>query len=117
MNKTNFPIEFHAEVSTLAPKAEPEARQSLHQLGKGHQDITGAAVAIEPAAADGATYEAQVTVYMRPEILSASEKAEAPLVALKGAISAIERQVRQERAKRGEVWKRPDLSDQDPMTP
>jgi ribosome-associated translation inhibitor RaiA len=115
MNQTYFPIEFHTEVSKLASQAEPEARQRLHDLGQGHQDITGAAVAVEPLADDGATFEAQVTLYMRPENISASEKAEAPQIALKGALSAIERQVRQERDKRGEPWKRPDLPDRDEM--
>lgn len=50
-------------------------------------------------------YEATVVVYKRPNNLAATEKAETPERALKGALSAAERQVRESRDKLRETWK------------
>ena len=52
-------------------------------------------------------YEATVVVYARPENIAATEKEDNPTTALKGALSAVERQVRQKRDKLGKPWQRP----------
>jgi len=74
----------------------------LSELRKGHTDITGAAATLEQPAQGRETpyiFEANVVVYMRPKNINATEKHEQPEIALKGALDAMERQVRQQREK------------------
>jgi ribosome-associated translation inhibitor RaiA len=49
-------------------------------------------------------YEATVVVFKRPDNVAATERAETPEGALKGALSAVERQVRELREKLRETW-------------
>jgi hypothetical protein len=49
-----------------------------------------------------------VVVYIRPENIAAVEKAESVEAALKGALAAIERQVREHRERLGATWQQPD---------
>lgn len=116
MEMLDLPIEFHAEVDQATDQLEREAEERLMELSKGHSDMTGASVLIERQA-HGETphlYRARVTVYMRPKNQNAQEKDESMQLALKGALDAIERQVRKNRAKREETWKREDIADQSP---
>jgi ribosomal subunit interface protein len=116
MEMLDLPIEFHAEVGQATDQLEREAEERLMELSKGHSDMTGASVLIERQA-HGETphlYRARVTVYMRPKNQNAQEKHESMQLALKGALDAIERQVRKSRAKRAETWKREDIEDQSP---
>lgn len=116
MNYVDLPIEFHAEVDTTTEELEREATSRLIELSEGHSDMTGASVSIERQA-HGETphlYRARVTVYVRPKNINAQEKHESMRIALKGALDAIERQVRNKREKRGETWKREDIEDQAP---
>jgi hypothetical protein len=78
-------------------------------LLEGHTDIVCAEVAIEELTGDTTphVYEARVVVYMRPENVVSVEKQETAIGALKGSLSAVERQVRSLREKLGEPWKRP----------
>lgn len=50
-------------------------------------------------------YEATVVVYILPINIAATEKYETPERALKGALSAVERQVPESRDKLHETWK------------
>jgi hypothetical protein len=52
-------------------------------------------------------YEVRVVAYMRPEHVVAVEKQETVEGALKGALNAVERQVRELRDKLRERWKQP----------
>lgn len=52
-------------------------------------------------------YEARVTAYIKPDNLAAVEKADNSMSALKGALDALEQQVRELRGMRREPWKRP----------
>ncbi|MGD8632408.1 MAG: HPF/RaiA family ribosome-associated protein [Anaerolineales bacterium] len=116
MTLLNLPIEFHAEVNQSTEELEREAEEHLIALSRGHSDMTGASISIERQA-HGETphlYRARVTVYVRPKNLHAQEKDESMQAALKGALDAIERQLREKREKRGETWKRKDLEDQAP---
>ena len=46
-------------------------------------------------------------VYGRPDHTAATEKGDNPTIALKGALSALERQVRSRREKLGRPWQQP----------
>ena len=107
----DFTIEFQSEGQRIGQTLRDEAERRLRNLAKGHQDITGAAVAISlPAKTEsGFIYKARVVAYVRPENLAGTEKADTIEGALKGALDAVERQVRKKREKLGEPWKRPDI--------
>jgi ribosome-associated translation inhibitor RaiA len=113
MEHNEFPIEFDLEVPDLAGELRQEAEQRLQALSKGHTDLIGASVALDQPAhgKTGFIYQARIVVYMRQENVYSSEKQETIEGALKGALGAIERQVRERRNTHGEPWKRSDLSD------
>jgi ribosome-associated translation inhibitor RaiA len=100
-NEASLPDRVEAEL-----RAEAEGR--LRALTDGHTDITGASVAVEELTRDTTPhlYEVRVVVYMRPQDVFAVEKQETAAGALKGALDAVERQVREHRAKLRETWKR-----------
>ncbi len=103
-------IEFYSEIPNLEQTLKPEAQKRLKELAKGHKDIVGAAVAIEQPAANRETpciYHARVVVYIRPENIAASENADTPQAALKGALDGVVRQVRAQREKLRARWKQP----------
>lgn len=99
-----FPIEFH---TVLDNKDEEyalylEAETTLHDLMRGHSDLSGAALDITKPAQNRETsyiYEAGVVVYASPHDIVATEQASTPAQALKQALDAIERQVREQRDK------------------
>lgn len=103
MTNNELPIEFRNETE-LNKDAEyrlyVEAEERLHKLAKGHTDITGAAIHLTTPAEARETqfiYEAQVVLYSRPTNTVAVEKGDQAMGALKGALSAVERQVRERR--------------------
>lgn len=116
MDELDFTIEFN---SNLHQQAEAglfaTADDHLRALAKGHDDLTGAAINIrEPAKGEkGYLFEATVVVYARPQHVSATEKNEDVQIALKGALDAVERQIRDRRAKLRRRWERPG---NDPVT-
>lgn len=105
-----FPVEFESQVQEFTDQLKNSVEQDLHALAEDHQDITGASVmADEPAKGEtGYLYEARIVVYKRPENVFAREQDDTLEGALKGAMRAIERQVRQNRSKRDKPWKQPD---------
>jgi ribosome-associated translation inhibitor RaiA len=110
MNELEFTIEFNSPLDNSAevPLLD-EAAERLRDLAKGHTDVTGAAINIRRPAKgkSGYLYEATVAVYVRPEQVSATEKNEDPLIALKGALTAAERQIRKRRDKLRKHWELP----------
>ena len=107
----DYAIEFRNEVGLpegVKAEMRSEAEERIRALLEGHTDIVGAEVSIEELTGDTTPhmYEARVVVYMRPESAVAVEKQETAVGALKGSLSAVERQVRQYREKLGEPWKR-----------
>jgi len=102
MNQQQFPIEFKNDVNDDDLGQYIMIEERLRKLTKGHTDITGAAVTLEePASGRNTPYviEASIVVYSRPNYISATEKHSDPTQALKGALKAVERQVRQQREK------------------
>jgi ribosome-associated translation inhibitor RaiA len=117
MKELDFAIELNSE--SLSDRVENElfieSEDRLLELASGHDDLTGAAINVRrPAKAETAyIYEVTVAVYARPNQIAATEKDGDPMVALKHALSAVERQVREKRAKLGKRWERPG---NDPVT-
>ncbi|NJL95996.1 MAG: hypothetical protein HC915_20830 [Anaerolineae bacterium] len=99
-----LPIEFTMDI----PDSDSDMdyyvmlEDRVSDLARGHTDITGAAATLSQPAAGRETayiFAASVVVYMRPNNINATEKHDNPAQALKGALDAIERQVRQQRGK------------------
>jgi ribosome-associated translation inhibitor RaiA len=111
MDELDFTIEFSSDLTNEAMDMRlfEEADNRLRGLAQGHTDMIGAAVTVRQAAHGETPYlfKATVVVYVRPENVAATEKADNELAALKGALDAVERQVREDRRKRKETWKQP----------
>lgn len=102
MRRLDFPIEFRTDITNTDLDYYIMIEDRLIQLAKGHSDITGAAATLEQPAAGQKTphiFEATVVVYTRPNNITATEKQDQPELALKGALDAVERQIRQQRNK------------------
>lgn len=86
-----------------------EADSRLRELAEGHSDLRGAAVNIRrPAKAEtNYIYEVTVAVYARPTQIAATQKDGDPYVALQEALDAVERQIREKRAKLRKRWEQP----------
>jgi ribosome-associated translation inhibitor RaiA len=104
-------IEFHVDVPNLPDDLRQETIDRILELAEGHSDIISALVEIrQPAKAETSfLFAARVVLYMRPDSLAAKEKAETIQQAVKGAMDAIERQVRGKREKLRAPWKRPGM--------
>jgi len=111
MNRTEFDFEFYTEVPDPRDGLRLEAQNRLWELAEGYQDMIGASVALEELTQEETphVFEARVVVYIKPDNIAAVEKSDSAMGALKGALDAAERQVRELRNKLGEPWKRPDL--------
>lgn len=103
---TDFPIEFHFNDFEVTEQTAADlytiADDTLRDLAKGHTDITGAAIDIQKPAEGKHTdyiYEVSIVVYHRPNNIAATEKHKELVAALKGALKAMVRQVREERAR------------------
>ena len=109
MNIPDFDFEFISEVPDPDDVLRAEALNQLLELAEGHDDIIGASVAVEELTGETTPhrYQARVVAFIRPDNIAAVEKAETARGALKGALTALERQVRSYREKLRETWKRP----------
>lgn len=109
MNNPDFDFEFYSEVPDPEDVLRSEALNRLLALTEGHDDIIGASVAVEELTGDTTPhrYQVRVVAFIRPDNIAAVEKAETARGALKGALTALERQVRKYREKLRETWKRP----------
>ncbi len=108
----NFDFEFQnklGDVGDLEDKLRGEAETRLMKLARGHTDLTGASIiaeSIDRTAQSPYWYRVRIVVYTRPEYLDATKEADTAISAMKGALDAIERQVREKREKLRERWKR-----------
>ena len=111
MNEIDFTLELNSDdlPKTAEYKLFTEAEERLHRLAVGHTDLTGAAINVRrPTASESAfLHEVTVVIYGRPHHIAASEKDSNPYQALKGALDAAERQVRERRKKLKQLWKQP----------
>jgi ribosome-associated translation inhibitor RaiA len=104
-----FDFEFHAQDLQRKEDLRSEAESRLLALAEGHDDIIGASVAVtrESHGETPHLFRARVVAYIRPENIAAVEKDENPHLALKGALSALERQVRERRDRLSTRWQQP----------
>ncbi|HHX45165.1 MAG TPA: 30S ribosomal protein S30 [Chloroflexi bacterium] len=111
MVATEFYVEFRAEGSPDEADLREEAERRLGALADKRDDMIGASVVIErmERAETPHRFRARVVAYVRPDNIAATEQAESARGALKGALRAIERQVREKRIKLGRPWEREDL--------
>jgi ribosome-associated translation inhibitor RaiA len=113
VESTDLTFEFHTEIKDLPDALEydlrAEAEERMRALATGHTDVIGASVILEqPAHGESSyLYQARVVAYGRPEHVSATEKDANLTSALRGALDAVERQVRERREKLAERWKQP----------
>lgn len=111
MDELDFTIEFNSDLEDAQREDDLflEADRRLRELAEGHSDIVGANVIVrKPAKAETTPlHEATVVAYVRPNNIVGKEKQGTAVGALKGALSAVERQVREKRAKLKESWKQP----------
>jgi len=112
MMAEDFAIEFRSEAGlppSVQAEMRSEAERRLRALLEGHTDMVSGEVAIEELTDDTTPhmYEVRVVVYMRPDSVVAVEKQETAIGALKGSLSAVERQIREYRQKLREPWKQP----------
>lgn len=112
MDTQDFHLEFYNEAPLLEElelELAAEADTRLRELAEGHKDIIDASVSVEELTGEETPhrYQVRVVVYMRPENIAAIEKQETVEGALKGALSAVEREVREYRQKLRERWKQP----------
>jgi len=112
MDTTDFDLEFYSKLPQTDEALRLEAERRLETLRAGHTDITGASVALEELS-HGETphlYQARVVAYRRPDNIVAVEKEETATEALKGALDALERQVRADREKRRQTQQQPEAA-------
>lgn len=111
INELDFTLELNSE--GLSQEVEralfAEADNRLRSLAEGHTDLIGAAVSMkQPAHKEGPPiFEATVVTYIRPSNIAATEKADNPSMALKGALDGVERQIRKKRERLQKRWERP----------
>lgn len=111
MTPKAFDWEYYTDDEQISAALEQRAKTRLLAVSEGHTDLIGASVAIETLASGESTtlYQARVVAFMRPENVAALEKADSAEKALRGALAALERQVRERREKLGQPWQRPDM--------
>ena len=109
-DKFNFDFKWQSklgDIGDMEDKLRNEAETRMRKLSKGHTDVTGVDIVLEQIveAATPYLYRARVVAFTRPEYVAGVEEADTALAALKGALNAVERQVREKREKLRERWK------------
>lgn len=97
MSMTDFEYEFQTDLPYLSDKEREKTERRLRELGEGHKDVVGAAVTVRKVEGHqnvARQHQARVVVYMKPENKAAVEKDETADQALKKAVDAVVRQVR-----------------------
>ncbi|MFZ0544182.1 MAG: HPF/RaiA family ribosome-associated protein [Candidatus Promineifilaceae bacterium] len=111
VDELDFTLELNSEYlpDELEDNLFTEADRRLRSLAKGHHDLVGAAVTLKKPAHNVGTpiFEATVVTYVRPSNIAATEKADNPIMALKGALNGVERQIRKKRSRLKNLWEKP----------
>jgi len=104
----DFTFAFHTDVPG-ADLVRSSGESQLRELADGHTDLTGASDALEqPDQAESTLcYQARVVAYIRPTNMVGVERHEMATAALRGAVAAVERQVRKQRSRRTHRARRP----------
>jgi ribosome-associated translation inhibitor RaiA len=108
MGNLDFHIDYYNEVNDDQSLYD-EAESRIIKLADNHDDIIGAMVKLTNQAYGRQTnyaIEATIRIFIRGEDVVVTEQAEQPQIALKSALSTIERQVREHRARLRESSRR-----------
>ena len=102
MGRLDFHIDFNLNVPDLPESLEIESSERIQALNKDRQDLIGALISLDEIAGvkDPFLYEARIVAYKKPENIAVSAKENSPEAALKQALSALERTVREDRNQR-----------------
>lgn len=108
MADLSFDIEYHSDTPELTDDLKEKTERRLAKLTKRRKDVTGASIGVQTASGDThpRAYRVRVVLYLRPDNVAAVRKEETVAQALSDALDAIERQVREQRDKLRETWKR-----------
>jgi ribosome-associated translation inhibitor RaiA len=108
----DFAFEFHTNIPG-ADLLRTDVESQLRALASGHRDLTGASVALEQPGHGETTYlySARVVAYARSTNLVGVERHELATAALREAVRAVERQVREQRTRRKQRSRRPRPDD------
>lgn len=104
MGSSEFYVDYNIEVSDVNGRFKAETEQQLRKLATAHSDIVGAAVALEKVA-DTVSYDVhrvRIIVYKRPRDIVITKEDADPMIALRDALDALEKQVRSSREKLAE---------------
>ena len=101
MGTLDFYVDFNIEVPDISDEFNLETEQRLRDLASHHSDLIGASVSLENIVKTESPYlyQVRIVVYKRPENIAVVEKGVEPMIALKGAIDALEQKVRASREK------------------
>lgn len=104
-----FEFQFGDEVGNT-DELRTMVLRSLDRLAKGHTDLIDASIAVgtEGHGETAHTFRARIVLYVRPNQIVGVETAEEPVVALRGALDAVERQLREKRTELGRPWEGPE---------
>lgn len=110
MSRLDFHLEFQCEIPQIRAKLEAKTDGRLQALAQGYPDLIGAAVAVKALPHDETVhlYQARVVAYAKPDNIAAVEKADTPFAALRQALEAVERQLRQRRETFRKPWEKPE---------
>jgi ribosome-associated translation inhibitor RaiA len=104
MGSSNFYIDYNIDVEEAGDEFRNETEQRLRDLAADHTDMVGAAVALEKTVDTQSydLYRVRIVVYMRPQDIVVTKEDEEPMLTLRDALDALERQVRESREKLAE---------------
>jgi ribosome-associated translation inhibitor RaiA len=108
MGSLDFHIDYYNEIND-DEMLYNEAESRILKLADNHNDIIGAMVKLTNQAYGRQTNyanEATIRIFIRGEDVVVTEQAEQPMIALKSALSTIERRVREHRTKLRESSRR-----------
>ncbi len=117
MDSADFYVDYDSEVPEFTDDLKVDVERRLRDLAGEDTDMVGAAVAVSAPGkgAEPFLYQARVVVYARPEDIAAVKQDRNVRVALRNALSAIERQVHEKRDRLGRPWERSDLQGKPPI--
>jgi ribosome-associated translation inhibitor RaiA len=101
MGSSDFYIDYNIDVIGIGDEFKRETELRLRELAGEHTDIVGAAVAVEKVA-DTKTFDVhrvRIVIYKRPQDIAVIKQDPDPMVALRDALSTLERQIRESREK------------------
>ena len=103
-----FPIEYHTDTPDFNDVLRKKVEKRFEKLTKRNRDITGASVAVKTVNGTSGPpeYQVRVVAYQKPDNTAVNEKGAAVGPTVLSAMESLERQVREDRDRRRQQWKR-----------